>query len=380
MTFASKKRIKVLIIDDSALIRKVLTGILQSSSNIEVVGTAPDPYIAREKIKKLNPDVLTLDVEMPKMDGISFLSNLMRLRPMPVLMISSLTEKGADVTLQALELGAIDFISKPKLDLAEGLKSYTEEIIEKIQTAATANVRSRSHTDKKVSEKYTADAILKLKKPKKHFKTTEKVIAIGASTGGTEAIKEILISLPSDTPGIVITQHIPESFSGPFAERMNKSSAMTVYEATDGQQILSGHVYIAPGDQHLVIERSGARYICRLHSGPPVNRHRPSVDVMFRSISQNVGPNAVGVLLTGMGSDGALGLKEMHDAGASTIIQDEKSSVVWGMPGEAYKLGAADKVKPIDLMANQILKTIAYMESRSNDSSSKNKISSSANK
>ncbi len=380
MALMSKKRIKVLIIDDSALIRQVLTGILNSASNIEVVGTAPDPIIARDRIKQLNPDVITLDVEMPKMDGISFLSNLMRLRPMPVLMISSLTEKGADITLQALELGAVDFISKPKLDLAEGLKSYSEEIIEKIRTAAVANVRSRVTTDKSVREKHTADAILKLKKHKKPFRTTEKIIAIGASTGGTEAIKEILVSLPSDTPGVVITQHIPESFSGPFAERMNKSSAMTVFEATDGQQILSGHVYIAPGDQHLVIERSGARYICRLHDGPPVNRHRPSVDVMFRSIAQNVGPNAVGVLLTGMGSDGALGLKEMHDAGAPTIIQDEKSSVVWGMPGEAYKLGAADKVKPIELMANQILKTISLLESRSTDASSRGTNLSSANK
>lgn len=380
MTTSLKKRIKVLIIDDSALIRKVLTGILNSSSNIEVVGTAPDPYIAREKIKQLNPDVLTLDVEMPKMDGISFLSNLMRLRPMPVLMISSLTEKGADITLQALELGAIDFISKPKLDLAEGLKSYSDEILEKINTAAIANVRARAFTNKSIKEKYTADAVLKLTKPRKPFKTTEKIIAIGASTGGTEAIKEILVSLPGNTPGIVITQHIPESFSAPFAERMNKSSAMTVFEATDGQQILSGHVYIAPGDQHLVVERSGARYLCRLHNGPPVNRHRPSVDVMFRSISQNVGPNAVGVLLTGMGSDGALGLKEMHDAGSPTIIQDEKSSVVWGMPGEAYKLGAVDKVKSIELIANQIIKTINQMESRPTDTLAKNNKISSANK
>lgn len=360
-----KKRIKVLIIDDSALIRKVLTEILHRDRYIEVVGTAPDPYIARDKIKQLNPDVLTLDVEMPKMDGISFLSNLMRLRPMPVLMISSLTEKGADVTLQALELGAIDFISKPKLDLEDGLKSYSEEIIEKIHTAANANVRPKIPTDKKRIEKYSADAVLKVGKPRKHFKTTEKIISIGASTGGTEAIKEILSTLPADSPGVVITQHIPESFSAPFAERMNRSSAMTVFEATNGQQILPGHVYIAPGNQHLIVERSGARYVCKLHDGPPVNRHRPSVDVMFRSIAQNVGPNAIGILLTGMGCDGALGLKEMHDAGSSTIIQDEKTSVVWGMPGEAYRLGAADKIESIDNMTKRILTTINRMEKNS---------------
>lgn len=373
MTNTIKKRIKVLIIDDSALIRKVLTDILHSARNIEVVGTAPDPYIARDKIKQLNPDVLTLDVEMPKMDGISFLSNLMRLRPMPVVMISSLTEKGADITLQALELGAIDFISKPKLDLADGLKSYSEEIIEKINTAAIANIRVRTPSEKKIIEKHSADAVLKINKRRKHFKTTEKIIAIGASTGGTEAIKEILCTLPADSPGVVITQHIPESFSAPFAERMNRSSAMTVFEATNGQQILPGHVYIAPGNQHLVVERSGARYICKLHDGPPVNRHRPSVDVMFRSISQNVGPNAIGILLTGMGCDGAIGLKEMHDSGAPTIIQDEKTSVVWGMPGEAYKLGAVDKIESIDKITSRILKTIARMESAANKASNAQK-------
>lgn len=380
MANTQKKPVKVLIIDDSALIRKVLTEILHSSKNIEVVGTAPDPFIAREKIKQLNPDVLTLDVEMPKMDGISFLTNLMRLRPMPVVMISSLTEKGADITLQALELGAIDYISKPKLDLENGLHSYSEDIIEKIYIASIANVRSRAVIDKKLSEKFTADAILKLQKPHKHFKTTEKIIAIGASTGGTEAIKEILTVLPVDSPGIVITQHIPESFSTAFAERMDRCSSLTVYEATDGQQILPGHVYIAPGDKHLVVERSGARYIVKLHDGPPVNRHRPSVDVMFRSISQNVGPNAIGILLTGMGSDGARGLKEMHDTGSSTIIQDEKSSVVWGMPGEAFKLGAADKVKPLEEIPRQIIKTLQRIETEEVESALKSTGNLSANK
>ncbi|WP_455221188.1 protein-glutamate methylesterase/protein-glutamine glutaminase [Kaarinaea lacus] len=357
--FTSKlQKIKVLIIDDSALIRKVLTGILNSARDIEVVGTAPDPLIAREKIKALNPDVLTLDVEMPKMDGISFLANLMRLRPMPVVMVSSLTDKGADVTLQALELGAIDFVSKPKLDLVEGLQSYADDIIEKVRIAAKANIRTYLTPRLVAPQKFSADAILKSKNTKKHFSTTDKIVAIGASTGGTEAIKHILSGLPANSPGIVITQHIPETFSKPFAERMDRSSAMTVFEATDGQQILAGHVYIAPGDKHLMIERSGARYVCRLHDGPPVNRHKPSVDVMFRSVAQNVGPNAVGVLLTGMGNDGALGLKEIHESGAPTIIQDQKSSVVWGMPGEAFKLGAVDMIMSIDDIAEQILKTV----------------------
>ena len=373
MSDRNNKKIKVLIIDDSALIRKLLTGILKAANDIEVVGTAPDPYIARDKIKALNPDVLTLDVEMPKMDGISFLSNLMRLRPMPVVMISSLTEKGADITLQALELGAIDFISKPKLDLSEGLQAYSDEILEKVRIAAKANVRTSFAPKLVINKKYSADAIIKSKKSKKHFKTTEKIIAIGASTGGTEAIKQVLSTLPAHAPGIVITQHIPESFSKPFAERMDRSSALTVFEASDGQQILAGHVYIAPGDRHLVIQRSGARYICKLHDGPPVNRHRPSVDVMFRSISQNVGPNAIGVLLTGMGNDGAAGLKEMHNAGASTIIQDEKTSVVWGMPGEAYKIGAVDTVEPIDNISNRILKTIHKMERSDASASSRKK-------
>lgn len=369
MSTSANKNIKVLIIDDSALIRKVLKDILSAARDIEVVGTAPDPYVAREKIKALNPDVLTLDVEMPKMDGISFLSNLMRLRPMPVVMISSLTEKGADVTLQALELGAIDFISKPKLDLAEGLASYSSEIINKVRVASKANVRAHSSVQLVANRKYSADAVIKPTRTKKPFKTTDKIIAIGASTGGTEAIKEVLIELPANCPGVVITQHIPETFSKPFAERMNSCSALTVFEASDGQQILAGHVYIAPGDRHMVIERSGARYVCRLHDGPPVNRHRPSVDVMFRSIALNVGPNALGVLLTGMGSDGAHGLKEMHEAGSPTIIQDEKTSVVWGMPGEAYKLGAVDNIEPIHKMAGSILKTLYKMEKTSTKSS-----------
>jgi len=283
----------------------------------------------------------------------------MRLRPMPVVMVSSLTEKGADVTLDALDLGAIDFVSKPKVDLAHTLQNYADEIIEKVKTASKAKVRAIDTVKIKESiqaaPKYSADAVLEKKGTIRNFKTTDKIIAIGASTGGTEAIKEVLMALPADSPGTVITQHIPEAFSGPFAARMDRCSAMTVYEAKDGQQIVPGHVYIAPGDKHLMVERSGARYVCKLSDGPPVNRHRPAVDVMFRSVAQNVGKNAVGVVLTGMGDDGARGLKEIKEAGGPTLVQDEKTSVVWGMPGEAYKIGATDIALPLDKIASKII-------------------------
>ncbi|HEC18646.1 MAG TPA: chemotaxis response regulator protein-glutamate methylesterase [Gammaproteobacteria bacterium] len=353
-------KIKVLIVDDSALVRQMLSEMLNSAPDIEVVGVAHDPLMARQKIKALNPDVLTLDVEMPRMDGLTFLSNLMRLRPMPVVMVSSLTEKGADITLEAMELGAVDFVSKPKTDLAHTLDDYAEEIIEKVRIAATARVRAleRTPSSLKATERHSADAVLKQKTPLRHFKTTDKIVAIGASTGGTEAIKEVLMGLPADTPGTVISQHIPEAFSGPFARRMDGLSAMTVCEAQDGQQIVTGHVYIAPGNRHLLVERDGARYVCRLNDGPEVNRHKPSVDVMFRSLAQNVGTNAIAVILTGMGNDGAQGMKEMHEAGAPTLAQDEKSSVVWGMPGEAVKLGCVDQVLGLQRIAGALRKLV----------------------
>ncbi|VAW98216.1 Chemotaxis response regulator protein-glutamate methylesterase CheB [hydrothermal vent metagenome] len=352
-------KIKVLIVDDSALVRKILTEILNSDEEIEVVGTAQDPLIARDKIKQLKPDVITLDVEMPRMDGVTFLRNLMRLHPLPVVMISSLTEKGADITFDALEAGAIDFVAKPKIDVKDGLQEYTEEIVEKVKSASKAKVgmvSSSSATAKPVEKKLSADSVIQKKTGKKRFKTTDQIIALGASTGGTEAIKEVLIQMPPDSPGMVISQHIPEAFSGPFAERMDGVSAMTVCEAKDGQQILPGHVYIAPGSHHLLVERNGAQYICRLNDGERVNRHKPSVDVMFRSVAQNVGPNAIGVILTGMGDDGAKGLLEMKDTGAKTMIQDEKTSVVWGMPGSAAKLGAADNEYPLNRIATNIMK------------------------
>lgn len=367
------RKVRVLIVDDSALIRRMLTDILSSDPGIEVVGTAMDPHIARQKIKDLDPDVITLDVEMPKMDGISFLQKLMRLRPMPVVMISSLTQKGAEITLDALSLGAIDFIGKPKLDVASTLTDYTDEIIEKVKNAATVKVRARPSRDEenKQSEastglksmdndsKYSATVVLQ--RPtfdNKKIKTTEKIIAIGASTGGTEAIKQILEKLPPDTPGTLITQHIPPVFSKSFADRVNKSSPMTVVEATDGQLIIPGHAYVAPGNKHLLLVRDGARYRCKLNDGPPVNRHKPSVDVLFRSVAANAGANAIGIILTGMGADGAIGLDEIKQAGSKTIAQDEKTSIVWGMPGEAVKRGAAQHVLPLENISGKILALI----------------------
>jgi two-component system chemotaxis response regulator CheB len=363
----------VLIIDDSALVRDLLSQILASDPGIEVVGAAADAYIAREKIKQLNPDVVTLDVEMPKMDGVQFLRNLMRLRPMPVVMCSSLTERGADVTLTALELGAVDFVTKPKIDLAHTLEDYSAEIISKVKVAARARVRALA-ADQSVSASGSSGAAgssstsgvggLGVVKPLR-FRTTDQIIAIGASTGGTEAIREVLVRMPPDAPGIVISQHIPAAFSRPFAERMNGCSQMTVHQAEHGQLIMPGHVYIAPGDRHLIVDRDGARYRCRITDDSPVNHHRPSVDVMFGSVARNVGPNAIGVMLTGMGADGAKGMLEMREAGSRNIAQDENTSVVWGMPGSAVQIGAVDAVVPLHAVADLVLRWVSERESRS---------------
>jgi len=356
-------KIKVLIVDDAALVRQMLTSIFESAPDIDVVGVAPDPLVAREKIKQLKPDVLTLDVEMPRMDGLTFLSNLMRLHPMPVVMVSSLTQKGADVTLDALELGAVDFVSKPAA-LGRGLEKYADEIIGKVRMAAKARVKaigSRKKATKVLSEvtaNQSADAVLGKQAVKRHFRTTEKIVALGASTGGTEATAEVLRSLPSGFPAIVISQHLPAAFSDSYARRLDKNCQMKVKLAEEREQIIPGHIYVAPGEQHLIVKRDGARYICSLNDGPRVNRHRPSVDVMFRSVAQNVGPNAVGVILTGMGNDGAKGLKEMRDAGAKTIGQDEATSVVWGMPGEAFKCGAVELVSPLEKVAANMLNAV----------------------
>ncbi len=371
------KKIKVLIVDDSNLICQMLTEMFNSDPELEVVGVANDPFEAREKIKSLSPDVITLDVEMPRMDGITFLSNLMRLRPMPVVMVSSLTEKGADVTLRALELGAFDFVTKPRVNVAGTLADYQEEITAKVKMAARVPLQRMErqfqvHTERSakpaaivkkptssaemvVPPKLSADVILASKGASTGF-VRQPLIALGASTGGTEAIRDVLVAMPANSPAIVITQHIPAAFSGPFAKRMDSVSAMTVHEAEDGQVILPGHVYIAPGSHHLLVEAVGGKLVCRLNDGPAVNRHKPSVDVMFRSVAQVVGANAFGVLLTGMGDDGAKGLQELQSAKAPTIAQDEKTSVVWGMPGEAVKLKAADFVLPLQEVAQKLLK------------------------
>jgi len=331
------------------------------------VGTAGDAHIARDKIKKFNPDVLTLDVEMPKMDGLTFLSNLMRLHPMPVVMVSSLTERGADITLDALAMGAVDFLPKPRVDIAATLQDYGDELIAKVKIAAAANVQALD--SRRVSKLLTrAQPTLSAAGEKRRLmRSTDRIVAIGASTGGTEAIKEVLCNMPPDSPGMLITQHIPPAFSASFARRMNEVSPLMVCEAQDGQQVLAGHVYIAPGDHHLRLVRNGARYVCKVDQEAPVNRHRPSVDVLFRSVAQNAGQNAIGVRLTGMGRDGARGLKAMRTAGAATVAQDEHTSVVWGMPGEAVSIGATEDVLPIDAIAARIVELAAATSSASSD-------------
>jgi len=337
------RRIRTLVVDDSALMRKLLTEVLTTDPGIEVVGTAGDPFVARDLIKQLAPDVLTLDVEMPRMDGLTFLRNLMRLRPMPVVMVSSLTEQSAEVTLAALELGAFDFVTKPKLDLAHGLSAVARDIVGKVKAAASSKPRA-PRPRQAVPVVRSLDAV----------RMTDQLIAIGASTGGTEAIAEVLRGMPPDSPGVVIVQHIPPEFSRRFAERLDRDSALSVREARDGDAILVGHAYVAPGDRHLRIVRSGARWQCRLSDEAPVSGHRPSVDVLFESVAQQAGKNAVGVLLTGMGADGARGLGAMREASAITIAQDRETSVVWGMPGEAVKRGAAVEVVPLGQVAGRL--------------------------
>lgn len=339
---------RVLVIDDSALVRQVLSELLAADPGIEVVGTAADPLLAREKIKRLNPDVLTLDVEMPRMDGLAFLENLMRLHPLPVVMVSSLTERGADTTLQALALGAVDFVAKPKLDIARGLEAYAEEIRSKVKMAARSRVRaSASLLRRPVAAPSVPSTI--------GFRTTDRLIAIGASAGGTEAIRVVLESMPADAPAVVLTQHLPASFSTAFAERLDKHSAMSVREATDGEAILPGHAYLPAGGRHLRIIRDGARWRCRVDDTAPVNLHKPAVDVLFRSVAQSAGANAIGAILTGMGEDGARGMMALKQAGAPTLAQDEASSVVWGMPGSAVRLGAIDEVLPLERIAERLL-------------------------
>jgi two-component system chemotaxis response regulator CheB len=347
--------IKVLIVDDSALIRSVMSEIVNSQPDMEVVAVAPDPLVARELIKKHNPDVLTLDVEMPRMDGLDFLEKLMRLRPMPVLMVSSLTERGSEITMRALELGAVDFVTKPKLSIQTGMREYTELIADKIRAASRARIKPRT------VQANVASAAPVLKSP---LNSSEKLIIIGASTGGTEAIREFLMQMPSDCPGILITQHMPEGFTSSFARRLDTLCRISVREAAGGERVLPGHAYIAPGHSHLLLTRSGANYVTRIEQSPPVNRHRPSVDVLFRSAAQAAGKNAVGVILTGMGKDGAAGMLEMKQAGAYNFAQDEASCVVFGMPREAIALGATHEVAPLTDLPGLVLGQLAAQGGR----------------
>ncbi len=335
------KKIRVLVVDDSALIRGVLTELLSQDPEVEVVGTAPDPYIARQRIKELDPDVLTLDVEMPKMDGLTFLEKLMAGHPMPVVMVSSLTQAGCETTLKAMELGAVDFATKPTLDIRQGMEDQGQDLIHKVKAAAQATVRSRRSTHGNSAEARKPMTSLAM------LKTTDTIIAIGASTGGTEALRDILEVLPPNTPPIIITQHMPERFTKHFAERLDQICQIRVKEAEDGDTVIPGQALIAPGSFHMELRRSGAKYQVVINQSPPVNRHRPSVDVMFRSVAQFAGRNSLGVILTGMGNDGAAGMLEMKQAGAYTMAQDEDSCVVFGMPKEAIKAGGVDEILPL---------------------------------
>jgi two-component system chemotaxis response regulator CheB len=350
------KKIRVLVVDDSALVRSLLTEILNKQADIECVGAANDPLIAREMIRELDPDVITLDVEMPKMDGLEFLSRLMRLRPMPVVMISTLTERGAEVTMRALELGAIDFVAKPRIGLVDGIRELSASIVEKVRIASKAKIRRHAEMPSgggQFAHNPTPSPSASVGLVG-HI-STEKLVCIGASTGGTEAIKEVLVRMPSNSPGIVITQHMPPGFTASFAARLNSLCQIVVQEAINGQRILPGHAYIAPGGKQFRIDRSGANYVCIVEEGEPVNRHKPSVEVLFLSVAKAAGRNAIGLMLTGMGGDGAKAMKTMKDAGSYNFVQDEASCVVFGMPREAIQAGAADEVLPLADMAEAVL-------------------------
>lgn len=354
------KKIKVLIVDDSALVRKVLTEIINHESDMEAVGAAADPLIARDMIRTLNPDVLTLDIEMPRMDGLEFLEKLMRLRPTPVVMVSTLTEKGAAATLRALELGAIDFVSKPRIGIVGGMQEYSEEITNKIRTAASSRPR------KLVPATATPIGDTSAYSAARRLDSTEKIIVIGASTGGTEAIKDVLVQMPADAPGILVTQHMPEGFTRSFANRLDTLCKISVTEATHGERVLPGHAYIAPGHSHLLLKRSGANYVTHLAQTELVNRHRPAVDVLFRSAVECGANNMIGVILTGMGKDGAAGMLELHRAGAYTYAQDEASCVVFGMPKEAIAMGGVNETLPLHAIAKALLNRLATSGRRTN--------------
>lgn len=348
------EKIKVLVVDDSALIRNLLSRIINSQPDMVVVATAADPYFARDQMRTFSPDVMTLDIEMPRMNGLDFLERVMRIHPLPVIMVSSLTERGAEVTMRALELGAVDFVAKPKLDITSGMLEYTEEIASKIRAAYMARQRIRRTIANKKPESDPLER--QLPSVGNRFLSTEKIILIGASTGGTEAVKEVLMQMPPDCPGILVTQHMPAGFTKSFAQRLDNLCRIAVKEAVDGERVLPGHAYIAPGSHHLLLKRSGANYMTSISDGPPVNRHRPSVEVLFRSGAECAGASTVGIMLTGMGKDGAQAMLELRQAGAYNIAQDEASCVVFGMPREAIAVGATHVTLPLTEIAGHALK------------------------
>ncbi len=352
-------KIKVLVIDDSALVRQTLCDILNSDPGIEVVGSAADPILAAERMRTVIPDVITLDVEMPRMDGLTFLQKLMSQHPIPVVMCSTLTERGSETALKALEYGAVDIITKPKMGTKQFIEESRVRICDAVKGAAAAKMgalRNMRSTMKEIAPKYTADVIMEKPNTKAMIQTTEKVVVVGASTGGTEALRVFLEMLPEDTPGIVIVQHMPENFTAAFAKRLDSVCRVTVKEAQDNDTVVRGRVLIAPGNHHALLKRSGARYYVEIKDGPLVSRHRPSVDVLFRSAARYAGKNAVGVIMTGMGDDGARGMKEMYDGGALTIAQDEATCVVYGMPCEAVKHGGVNKIMPLQNIAAEVLR------------------------
>ena len=350
------KKIRVLIVDDSAVVRQILEEILVSDPAIEVMGTAADPFIAADKIKTEIPDVISLDIEMPRMDGITFLQKLMSQHPIPVVICSSLTEKGCETTLKALEYGAVDIITKPRIGVKKFLEESRIRICDAVKAAALARIKAISPRPDMAKPKLTADAVIAPLTGRAMVRTTEKVAVVGASTGGTEALRVFLEMMPKDSPGIVIVQHMPEHFTTAFAQRLNNLCRIEVKEAANNDSILRGRALIGPGNRHMLFKRSGARYYVEIKDGPLVCRHRPSVDVLFRSAARYAGSNAVGVIMTGMGDDGARGMLEMKDTGAYTIAQDEATSVVFGMPQEAIKRGAVDKVYPLERIAGAVLR------------------------
>ncbi|PTX99102.1 chemotaxis response regulator protein-glutamate methylesterase [Opitutus sp. ER46] len=353
------RKIRVLVVDDSASVRQTLKAILESDPGIEVIATASDPFVAVQRIAEQVPDVMTLDVEMPRMDGITFLEQIMRQHPIPVVICSSLTDDGSRTALAALERGAVDIISKPKLGTKQFLEESSIRICDVVRSAARAGVRRFAGPALRATPKLTADAVLSPAGAGAMLETTEKIIAVGASTGGTEALRVFLEALPANAPGVVIVQHMPEKFTASFAARLDGLCKVSVAEAVNGAAVLPGEVLIAPGNHHLLLKRSGARYYVEVRDGPLVSRHRPSVDVLFRSVARYAGANAVGVLMTGMGDDGAKGMLEMKQAGAFNIAQDEQSCVVFGMPNEAIKLGGVDDVVALEAIAPRVLRACA---------------------